>query len=97
MITLQEGQYVLDEDGNKYLVEKDDVLIESSGYEKQLEVQLYKLGLNGKSISIIMNTLKSSNDMINVGDTLYSLMKKKTIPVLDDDTLDIILSYTTLI
>ena len=92
-IKLQEGQKLVAENGDVYEVETGDILYENT-IEKQLEVLLYRKGLNGKSISIILNILRSSNDLFDIEESLYSSMKKKLIPYLDDDTLDLVLSYS---
>jgi len=96
-IKLQEGQKVIAENGDVYEIEVGDMLQENTAREKQLEVLLYKRGLNGKSISIILNILRSSNDLFDIEESLYSSMKKKLIPYLDDDTLDLVLSYSDVI
>lgn len=42
MIKLKEGQKVLDEDGNEYLIEKNDVLIEKHKYNSNFTGYVFK-------------------------------------------------------
>ncbi|MGD9678157.1 MAG: DUF5661 family protein [Vulcanibacillus sp.] len=74
--------------------DSEQPLTESITDERELTIKLSRLGINGKAIKLIIDSLKTSTDENEVAELLYILMKKKQIPVLDDDTLDLVLSYS---
>jgi hypothetical protein len=90
-IKLKEGQKLVAENGDTYIIEAGDTLQENNILLKQLEKELLTQGLNGKSISIIRNAVIASLNEEDLEEKLYMLMRKKMIPTLNDELIDVII------
>lgn len=67
--------------------------LSESSYDKQIENILIDQGFDKKSISIVQNIMITSSDLSDIEERLYAAMKKRQIPILGDETLDLLISY----